>query len=252
VVEGKGDDDDEKEEEIRFGDRPITIVDFPEPNLVISEEGVSSAEVPLREEVCPPRYPEASRAGLITPSRSPYSPPIRTTPTPPQPRQLPIQSEIHTPPRPTRPTILTSSLPQPAQPTQPLALPSISHPHVLPPPSSPISPYLAAPPLQTPPSPYSPASTPRDSTMSTGLPTSESIQGFQKMVEKKALFRGGEEELMSPFSPRRAGKRQECGLRTGGLGNGNGGRVSGMDFWKRFSVSVRLDEVARKSDGKDS
>jgi len=65
------------------------------------------------------------------------------------------------------------------------------------------------------------------------------------MKEKKALFRGGEEELMSPFSPRKNGGRQESGLRPGakkGVGRG----VSTVDFWKRFSVSVRLDQISGK------
>jgi len=65
------------------------------------------------------------------------------------------------------------------------------------------------------------------------------------MKDKKALFRGGEEELMSPFSSRKTGGRQESGLRTGPRGMGARG-VSTVDFWKRFSVSVRLDQASGK------
>lgn len=68
------------------------------------------------------------------------------------------------------------------------------------------------------------------------------------MVEKKALFRGGEEELMVPFSPRHGGSG------TGGIGGypriggrGRNGRgISGVEFWKRFSVSVKLEEAAKE------
>lgn len=63
------------------------------------------------------------------------------------------------------------------------------------------------------------------------------------MKEKKALFREGEEELLSPFSPRKG--RQESGLRTGPRRGGNRG-VSAVDFWKRFSVSVRLDQAGKE------
>lgn len=75
--------------------------------------------------------------------------------------------------------------------------------------------------------------------------SSESIRGFEVMKDKKALFRGGEEELMSPFSPRTTGGRQESGLRPGPRRGGARG-VSTVDFWKRFSVSVRLDQVSGK------
>ena len=56
------------------------------------------------------------------------------------------------------------------------------------------------------------------------------------MVQKHALFRGGEEEITSPFSPR---KRE---MRSSGLRNARA--VSTVDFWKRFSVM--------KMDGMDS
>jgi hypothetical protein len=172
-------------------------------------------------------FPRPTRAGLVTPNRSPYAPPIRTSPSNqsiPQTQLRPI-SNLQT--RPSTPTM----------------------PHTLPPPSSPISPYLAnpqhQPPLPLPNSPFTnqtqsqSPSQPRISTSS----TSDSLRGFDIMREKKALFRGGEEELMSPFSPSST-KRQESGLR-------HGRGVSGMDFWKRFSVSVRLDQDAKNS-GKES
>lgn len=75
---------------------------------------------------------------------------------------------------------------------------------------TPISPHLAAPPSLLPPqSPFGPNSSGRRG--STG---SDSIKGFDMMKEKKALFRGGEEELFTPFSPRKQ-RRQESGLRHG-------------------------------------
>ena len=58
------------------------------------------------------------------------------------------------------------------------------------------------------------------------------------MLERKALFRGGEEELMSPFSPRKTVGRQESGLR-------QGVRSSGIDFWKRLSVRIKLDQLSK-------
>ncbi|KAE8538298.1 hypothetical protein D1P53_005640 [Cryptococcus gattii VGV] len=138
---------------------------------------------------------------------------------------------------------------QPAITTGLFPLPSI----LLPAPASPISPLLAAPPqahyspLPSPssshPSPHrhTPSSSP--STPRHILPharassTSESIKGFDLLAEKKAFFREGEEELITPFSPRPRNKQSP--LR-------NGVRASGADFWKRFSVSVRLDEIDRQ------
>ena len=104
---------------------------------------------------------------------------------------------------------------------------------------TPVSPHLALPR-----SPFAMVNSPgaRGSVSSI---SSESIKGFDLMKEKKALFREGQEELLTPFSPRRIGGGQESGLRPGprkGVGRG----VSTVDFWKRFSVSVRLDQVAGK------
>lgn len=57
------------------------------------------------------------------------------------------------------------------------------------------------------------------------ISTNESIRGFDLMREKKALFRGGEEELVA-FSPR-INKLGQNRLTA---------RMSTVDFWKRFSV----------------
>ncbi|OXB37136.1 hypothetical protein LQV05_003782 [Cryptococcus neoformans] len=124
---------------------------------------------------------------------------------------------------------------------------------LLPAPASPISPLLAAPPqahyspFPSPssphPSPYRPPpssfpSTPRHNLAhARASSTSESMRGFDLLAEKKAFFREGEEELMTPFSPRPRNK--PSALR-------NGMRASGADFWKRFNVSVRLDEIDKQ------
>jgi hypothetical protein len=102
-----------------------------------------------------------------------------------------------------------------------------------------VSPHLALPR-----SPFALAGTsgPRGSVSSI---SSESIKGFDLMKEKKALFREGQDELLTPFSPRKQGGRQESGLRPGPR-KATGRGVSTVDFWKRFSVSVRLDQVSGK------
>lgn len=126
-------------------------------------------------------------------------------------------------------------------------------PILLPAPASPISPLLAAPPQAhySPfPSPSSSHPSPHRHTPSSFpltprhiLPhapassTSESIKGFDLLAEKKACFREGEEELITPFCPRPRNKPSPLS---------NGVRASGADFWKRFSVSVRLDEIDRQ------
>lgn len=82
----------------------------------------------------------------------------------------------------------------------------------------------------------------RDSTLS----TSDSIRGLDVMREKKALFRGGDDELMSPISPRPPRKDGR------GIGMGMRRTVVGMpggEFWKRFSVMVRTDEVEKAGGG---
>lgn len=126
-------------------------------------------------------------------------------------------------------------------------------PILLPAPASPISPLLAAPrqahysPLPSPssshPSPHRhpPSSSP--STPTHILPharassTSASIKGFDLLGEKMAFFREGEEELITPFSQRSRNKPSPLS---------NGVRASEADFWKRFSASVRLDEIDRQ------
>lgn len=108
---------------------------------------------------------------------------------------------------------------------------------LLPAPASPICPLLAAPPqahyspLPFPSSPHpSPHRTTPSSSPSTpkhilaharASTTSESIRGFDLLAEKKASFREGEEELMTPFSPRPRNK--PSALR-------DGLRASGADF----------------------
>lgn len=110
---------------------------------------------------------------------------------------------------------------------------------------TPVSPHLALPPLAPPRSPFAAAAAAYNGPGSRGSVSSissESIKGYEVMKEKKALFREGEDELLSPFSPRKG--RQESGLRTGPRRGVNRG-VSTVDFWKRFSVSVRMNQAAR-------
>ncbi|WVQ92887.1 hypothetical protein IAS59_006705 [Cryptococcus gattii] len=162
----------------------------------------------------------------------------RLTSKPQKPRRQPIRGHYSSVPN--IPLAITTGL---------FPLPPI----LFPAPASPISPLLAAPPqahyfpLPSPssshPSPHrhTPSSSP--STPRHILPharassTSESIKGFDLLAEKKAFFREGEEELITPFSPRPRNKPSPLS---------NGVRVSGADFWKRFSVSVRLDEIDRR------
>ncbi|WVR04543.1 hypothetical protein IAU60_001550 [Kwoniella sp. DSM 27419] len=120
----------------------------------------------------------------------------------------------------------------------------------LPPPTSPISPMLAAPPRPRL-KPLSPPSSPfAQGTGLTRVDSSDngSVRGFDVMVEKKALFREGQEELLNPFSTRRPGKRAVPGR----MGTKSILLMSGMgvDFWKRFSVHVRLDEQEKAQSGK--
>ncbi|KAK4684839.1 hypothetical protein P7C73_g5329, partial [Tremellales sp. Uapishka_1] len=126
--------------------------------------------------------------------------------------------------------------------------PRPSAPHHLPPPSSPISPMLAAPPsLFTP--PRSPFASPGVDNRASVASTTDSIRAFDIMKEKRALFREGQEDIMVPFSPRpraKDGKRATRMSRMFGLG----GTPTSGDFWKRYSTSVRLDEVARSAGDK--
>ena len=104
---------------------------------------------------------------------------------------------------------------------------------------TPISPHLALPPLQSPRAPFANHSNSSRGSVSSVSSSSESIRAFDLMKEKKALFREGEEELMSPFRERKEGGRQESGPRPHPR---RGNRPVTDYFWKRFSVSVRLDE----------
>ncbi|ORX34471.1 hypothetical protein BD324DRAFT_610076 [Kockovaella imperatae] len=112
----------------------------------------------------------------------------------------------------------------------------------LPPTGTPVSPHLAAPPASPAPSlspPKSPFAEPSLASHRSST-SSESIAGYDLLKEKKALFRGGEDEVFSPISPRKG--RQESGLRPGA--RARNGVPSTMDFWKRFSVSVnKLDAM---------
>ena len=102
----------------------------------------------------------------------------------------------------------------------------------------PISPHLAAPPGTALSPPRSPFASPARSSGS-----SESITGLDLLKEKKALVRGGDDEVFSPISPRKG--RQESGLRPGA--KPRAGVPSTMDFWKRFSMSVNKMEGVEMS-----
>ncbi|WVN85752.1 uncharacterized protein L203_100903 [Cryptococcus depauperatus CBS 7841] len=126
-------------------------------------------------------------------------------------------------------------------------------PILLPAPTTPISALLAAPPQphfspMAPPSPTgSPALSVSHDMSSSPIPAharassaaSESIRGYNIMAEKKAFFREGQEELFSPISPRPR-RAKPSGLQHGSRA------ISGMDFWKRFSVSVHVDEAEKQ------
>ena len=134
---------------------------------------------------------------------------------------------------------------------------------LLPAPSTPISPFLASPPqphlpvgsnghgyantqLAPPSSPFA-----KPPNRSSAVSSNESISGYDAMVEKKALFRGGEEELISPFSPRPRPREQPNGRKVGqgqrrtefwaALTSRSGGGA-GAEMWKRMSVMMKLDE----------
>ena len=65
--------------------------------------------------------------------------------------------------------------------------------------------------------------------------TNESVRGFDFLKEKNALFRGGEEDILG-FNPRGPQKRSKPG-RSGLRGNGAASRLmTTVDFWKRMSV----------------
>ncbi|WVW78586.1 hypothetical protein I302_100542 [Kwoniella bestiolae CBS 10118] len=196
--------------------RPLTVVEFPEPTLQPDQGHGRGYPNPT----APPSY-----------TSNPNPPPATGYPRTP-PRSTPTTAPLQ-PHRP-NPRIDTSEL------TPPRTI-------LLPPPSSPISPLLAAPP-QPHFSPLSPPSSPFASPAGGHGPADSvsngSISGFDIMAEKKALFREGQEELFTPFSTRRN--------RPGRVGvNGKQTKsaflASGMDFWKRFSVHVKLDEQEKAS-----
>ncbi|WVQ84131.1 hypothetical protein IAT38_006278 [Cryptococcus sp. DSM 104549] len=246
--------------------RPPTVVEFPEPTLQPNQGhgygggggGIQPTNGLGLSHGSPPRAPVRSNSGpgyqqgggyegnggyggqqRPSPQRS-VTAPLQPARYPPQnPHQHSPQQSPYGQQRP-HPTITTALQPPPSI--------------LLPPPSSPISPLLAAPPaphfspLASPSSPAgspsprgspgSPFRGPTQPAHSRASSASESIRGFDAMAEKKAFFREGQDELMVPFSPRRR-EPKPSGLR-------QGTRASGMDFWKRFSVSVRLDEVEKQ------
>ena len=142
-------------------------------------------------------------------------------------------------PAPTRPPLLTP----PATPTHRLdqvstpmlATPRSITPLSVPPNASPISPLLAAPPqphfnsISSPSSPFS-TSDNRSSI------SSDSTWGYQIMLEKKALFRGGD-ELISPFAMSTEALRQESRLR-------HHIRAGSSAFSRRFSAAYKSDQIA--------
>ncbi|WWC87027.1 uncharacterized protein L201_001910 [Kwoniella dendrophila CBS 6074] len=216
--------------------RPLTVVEFPEPTLQ-PDQGHGKG------------YPQP-------PSHNPQRPngPIRSQSDGPN-------GSTRTSPSPNRSNTSPSNYhPQPGNKSIPRIDTSnggLSPPRtiMLPPPSSPISPLLAAPPkpvfssLSPPSSPFaSPSRHGRGGSSSNG-----SIRGFDVMAEKKALFREGQEELISPFSTRRD-KPGRSGL-NGKSQTKSAFLASGMDFWKRFEGHVKLDEqerAANKESGKES
>ncbi|WWD00465.1 hypothetical protein V866_007380 [Kwoniella sp. B9012] len=193
--------------------RPLTVVEFPEPTLQPDQghgRGYPNSNAP-------PSYSNSNST-----SGYPRTPP-RSNPNP-----------TNAPLRP-NPRIDTSGLSPPRT-------------ILLPPPSSPISPLLAAPPRPH----FSPLSSPSSPFASPGAGghgradsvSNGSIRGFDIMAEKKALFREGQEELFTPFSTRR-NKPGRMGVN--GKQTKSAFLASGMDFWKRFSVHVRLDEQEKAS-----
>lgn len=248
------------------GVRRSIIIDFPQPSLTPSSPLKSSTSSPLssspgRPQQSPPKpilqkQPQNPFASPTHPSTNQSSGPIAF---PPVTKPHPMRPHIHiptihcTPPGGTPPRIVNQNRPTLQSSPERFTIPE------LPCSGTPVSPALAAPPqfsnspLSPPRSPFSQDASSRGSVSSI---SSDSIKGFEMMKEKKALFRGGEDELSSPFSPRKQGLndvringagRQESGLRVGARKSMARG-VSGVDFWKRFSMSVRLDQVTK--DGK--
>ncbi|WVQ74071.1 hypothetical protein IAR50_003654 [Cryptococcus sp. DSM 104548] len=168
-------------------------------------------------------------AGRVEPQRSNTAPLAMPHHYPPQPspQRRPQPPGINTLPPP-----MPINLPAPASPISPfLAAPPSPHFNPMSPTSAPSSPALNRPSSPSP----SLARIPANARMSA---SSASIRGFDALAEKKAMFREGEDEVMSPFSTSRP-RNKPSGLR-------QGTRASGMDFWKRFSVADKLDQAERK------
>ncbi|WVQ97944.1 hypothetical protein IAU59_005063 [Kwoniella sp. CBS 9459] len=253
--------------------RPLTVVEFPEPSLQPEQgHGRGCPQPPAYGGAAATQvqssldYTKEIGLGLTTTNTQPLRPagPVRSKSddnnafthalghprTPPRSNTAPLQPGSNSqqgqyppsiqvvPPHPHSHVLGKEKRPQPRLNT------SLSPPRTitLPPPSSPISPLLAAPPKPHF-SPLSPPSSPFAShSSSSGRPdsTNGSIRGFDAMAEKKAFFREGQEELMSPFSTRRTERK-----RVGRANTKSAMMLSGMDFWKRFSVHVKLDEAEK-------
>ncbi|WWC67832.1 uncharacterized protein I206_101749 [Kwoniella pini CBS 10737] len=200
--------------------RPLTVVEFPEPTLQPNQGHGKGYPQPLNN--LRPNTPIRSPSDDQSAYSSEYS-------------NIPFR--LNTSP-------LNSNRPQPRINTTSLTPPRVI---LLPPSTSPISPMLAAPPQ----SHFSPLSSPSSPFTSSYKENGHgktdsingSIRGYDIMVEKKALFREGQEELMSPFStrrekPGRSGLNRKSQTKSTFL-------ASGMDFWKRFNVHVKLDEAEK-------
>ena len=244
-----------------------TIIEFPDPSLgarMRANRDMSQASQPVRPtRTQPPKdqspspiqrspvsanHPSVPR--IIIPSGDPTAPaPASSTPTQPMQNQTnPFSLRRHPGVQvfddPSRLSLHRPSN-SPRSPPKAYTIPNLPSSGV------PISPHLAAPPTNLPSTPFSnppfpgqgfvpPRSPFAGPSPHRGSNSSDSITGYDLLKEKKALFRGGEEEIVSPISPRKP--RQESGLRVGV--KARNGVPSTMDFWKRFSVSVnKLDEV---------
>ncbi|TYJ56316.1 hypothetical protein B9479_003008 [Cryptococcus floricola] len=171
-------------------------------------------------------------SGRVEPQRSNTAPMQHHYPPQPSPQRRPQPPGINTLPPP-----MPINLPAPASPIAPfLAAPPSPHFSPMSATSAPSSPVVGRPSSPSP----SLARIPANARMSA---SSASIRGWDALAEKKAMFREGEDEVMSPFSTSRP-RNKPSGLR-------EGTRASGMDFWKRFSVADKLDQ-AEKKDGPSS
>ncbi|WRT64881.1 uncharacterized protein IL334_001817 [Kwoniella shivajii] len=215
--------------------RPLTVVEFPEPSLK-PQQGYGKGYPSPNHSRTKPDGPIPSLSD--GPTAIPPIPKIVTT----DPNQL-------RPELPSKGYSIGYIHNSKSQPTIDTASFSFSPPRTinLPPPSSPISPLLAAPPLPHF-SPLSPPSSPFASARGVRQDrpdsTNGSIRGFDIMAEKKALFREGQEELMSPFATRRTERARQGRAQTK-----SAFLASGMDFWKRFNAHAELDEGEKAVNG---